>query len=263
MAAELAIFLAIGAVAGVLAGLLGVGGGLVIVPVLVLLFERSGFDGGQVMQLALGTSLATIVFTSLSSIRAHHRRGAVHWPVVWRLAPGLFAGTAASAFVVRLLPTWLLKDFFGLFAITVAVQLALELRPNPGRQLPGSVALAATGGGIGAVSALVGIGGGSLTVPFLAWCNLPMREAVATSAACGLPIALSGALGFLAAGWGDPRLPPLAWGYLYLPAWFGIAATSVLFAPLGAHWAHQLPARQLKRIFALFLAFLGLHMWLA
>jgi uncharacterized membrane protein YfcA len=215
------------------------------------------------MHLAIGTSLATIVLTSLSSIRAHHQRGAVLWPVVGRLTPGIIAGAWLGAAVAHLLPTVALRTIFGLFELAVAAQMALGVSAAPHRQLPGLAGSSFAGGLIGSVSAIVGIGGGTLTVPFLSWCNVEMRRAVATSAACGLPIALAGAIAFMVAGWNHPALPGASSGYLHWPAVLGIGLTSVLFAPLGARLAHTLPAYTLRRIFALFLALLGIRMLLA
>lgn len=256
----LASYLLVGGIAGLLAGMLGVGGGLVIVPVLLYLFTLQGFDAGVVMHLAIGTSLATIVLTSLSSIRAHQQRGAVLWPVVGQLTPGIVIGAWLGAAVAHLLPSAALRTLFGLFELLVAAQMALALTPAPHRQLPGRVATAGVGTLIGSVSAIVGIGGGTLTVPFLTWCNVAMRRAVATSAACGLPIALAGAIAFVVTGWRQPALPFASSGYLHWPALLGIAFTSMLFAPLGARLAHTLPVRTLKRFFALFLALVGLRM---
>lgn len=257
---ELPAFLLLGAFAGILAGLLGVGGGLVIVPVLAFIFTDRGFEG--VMHLAVGTSLATIVFTSLSSVRAHHRRGAVRWDLFARLTPGIVVGALAGAAVADLMPGDRLRVLFGVFELLVAAQMALSVRPSAQRQLPGPAGMAAAGGAIGSVSAIVGIGGGTLTVPFLSWCNVPMRQAVATSAACGLPIAVAGAAGFIWTGWGEANLPEYTLGYLYLPALAGVVTASVLSAPVGARLAHSLPSASLKRFFALFLAILGLRMLL-
>lgn len=253
----------LGAFAGVLAGLFGVGGGLVIVPVLVLLFQRNGFAPEVITHLAIGTSLATIVFTSLSSVYAHHRRGAVQWHSVLRLAPGIVIGAWIGAVLADRLPGVQLRTVFGVFELLVALQMGFGLRASAHRQLPGWTGMGLAGGVIGAVSAVVGIGGGTMTVPFLQWCNVPMRQAVATSAACGLPIAIAGAMGFVVSGWGEALLPQLSSGYLYWPAFGGIVLASVIMAPLGARLAHSLPAEQLKRVFSVFLAFLGLRMLMA
>ncbi len=258
--AEFAIYLTLGGLAGVLAGLLGVGGGLVIVPTLAWIFARAGMFEGILMHLAIGTSLATIVVTSLSSVRAHHRRGAVDWGVVARLTPGILAGAALGVLVADLLPSAVLRMFFGLFALAVAVQMGLRVQPAAHRGLLGRLGMAVAGAFIGSVSAVVGIGGGSLTVPLLLWCNVPVRRAVATSSACGLPIALAGAAGFMLAGRGAVGLPAGSSGYVYWPAFAGIVSASVLFAPLGARLAHGLPTVLLQRIFAAFLAVVGLRM---
>jgi len=257
---DLLAYLVLGGVAGILAGLLGVGGGLVIVPALLWVFRSNGFDEGVVAHLAVGTSLATIVPTSLSSIRAHHRRGAILWPVVGRLAPGIVVGALLGAAVADRLATAWLQRVVGVFALAVAVQMLTGSRAEARRGLPGPVGLGAVGTVIGALSGLVGIGGGSLTVPFLTWCSVGIRRAVATSAACGFPIAVAGSVGFVAMGWADARLPPGSTGFLYWPALAGVAAASVLTAPLGARLAHGLPVVALKRVFATLLALVGLKL---
>ncbi len=254
----------LGAFAGVMAGLLGVGGGLIIVPVLVMLWQADGLGGSQMVQLAIGTSLAVIVFTSLSSVRAHHQRGNVLWPVFWRLTPGILLGAGLGAMLASVMPQAALKMVFGVFELLVAAQMLLSLRPSADafakRNLPGLPGMGLAGGVIGAVSALVGIGGGTLTVPFLDACKLRMQQAVGTSAACGLPIAVSGALSYVLLGWGNAQLPANSTGFVYGPALVGIAITSVLFAPLGAALAHRLPTPVLKKIFAGFLVLLGIWM---
>ncbi len=257
---DLAIYLAVGSVAGVLAGLLGVGGGLVIVPALVWVFYGNGFDASVIVHLAVGTSLATIIVTSISSVRAHHRRGAVLWPQVALLSPGIVVGAWLGAAVADLLPTLWLQRVFGGFAILVSGQMVLGAKVESHRMLPGRAGMAAAGAVIGTVSAIVGIGGGSMTVPFLSWCSVGMRNAVSTSAACGLPIALAGALGFLVAGWNETVLPRGSSGFIYWPALLGISVASFLLAPLGARLAHTLPVSTLKRVFALLLFVIGLKM---
>lgn len=257
---EWLIYIALGAFAGTLAGMLGVGGGLVIVPVLAWVFLGFGIDDSVIMHLAVGTSLATIVFTSISSVRAHHRRGAVQWPAVTGLMPGIVLGVFLGALLAEGLPTAVLRNVFGVFELLVAAQMGFSLLPEAHRSLPGRIGMTAAGGVIGGVSAVVGIGGGTLTVPFLLWCGVAMRQAVATSAACGLPIAVAGAAAFVWTGSGNAALPPQSLGYLYLPALLGVAASSILFAPLGAWLAHSLPTAVLKRFFALFLLLLGIRM---
>ena len=259
------IYLGIGALAGVLAGLLGVGGGLVFVPALFYCFRLLGFDQGLLLHLALGTSLAAIFFISLSSIRSHHRRGALRWPLALQLAPGILLGTLFGALVADHLSTLWLQRFFALFAIGVGLQMLL----NYGDTLLNTLYQvylvkchrnSLAGAVIGLVSALVGIGGGSLTVPYLTACRIPIREAVATSSACGLPIALAGTAGYLWMGWGNPFLPPQSLGYIHWPAVAGLAIAGVLSAPFGAYLAHTLPTRLLKRFFGLLLLILGTRM---
>ena len=256
------LYIGVGAFAGVLAGLLGVGGGLVIVPMLTFIFTSQGMPGGHILHLALGTSLASIVFTSLSSLRAHHRRGAVDWLVVRRITPGIMAGTFCGAWVAARLSTGFLKGFFVAFAYYVALQMLLDIRPHAHRQLPGRAAMFAVGGVIGGVSSLVGIGGGSMSVPFLVWCNLALRNAIGTSAAIGLPIALAGSAGYVFNGLAA-ALPPGSIGFVYLPALLGVSAASMLTAPLGARLAHTLPTVRLKKIFALLLIVMGTKLLLS
>ena len=260
MLALLAVYLAVGAVAGLLAGLFGVGGGLVIVPMLVFVLGREGVAPEHLMHLALGTSMASIVFTSVASARAHHARGAVRWEIVRGVAPGIVAGTFAGTFLAARLATRPLKGFFVAFLCFVAWQMLTGRKPRPARELPGAAGMSGAGGVIGAVSSLVGIGGGTLSVPFMLWCNVPAHHAVGTSAAIGFPIAVAGTAGYLVNGWGVPGLPPRSLGFVLLPALAGIVVASVLTAPLGARLAHGLPVERLKRAFALLLVLLAARM---
>jgi len=260
MIGELLPFAALGAVAGTLAGLLGIGGGIVIVPGLALLLAGGAVPPDRLMQVAVGTSLATIVVTALSSIRAHHRRGAVRWPIVARMTPGIVIGAFVGALIADALPTRTLAIVFGVFLLLVAARLGFGGRPVPHRQLPATPALNAAGGGIGTMSSLLGIGGGTMSVPLLAWCNVPLREAVATSSACGLPIAVAGALTFAFAGADVPGMPAGSTGYIHWPAFIAVAPLSVLFAPLGARIAHAVPVHQLRRGFALFVLVVAVKM---
>lgn len=254
---EWLFYLGTGAFAGVLAGLLGVGGGVVIVPLLVFTFTAQHLPEAYILHLALGTSLASIIFTSISSLRAHHRRGAVNWPVVKGISPGILVGTFLGSWVAAQLSTGFLKGFFVVFLYYVATQLLLDIRPKPHRQMPGAGGMFGVGNVIGGVSSLVGIGGGSLSVPFLIWCNLPMHHAVGTSAAIGFPIALAGAAGYLVNGLPAAGLPPGAVGFIYLPALVGIALASICTAPLGVRLAHSLPVPRLKKVFAVFVLIMG------
>ncbi len=259
----LALFAAyggLGLVVGFVAGLLGVGGGLIIVPVLIMLLHDQGLAAGMEPQLALGTSLASILFTSVSSVRAHHRRGAVEWPLVGRIAPGIVLGTLGGAALAAQMSATLLKVFFVVFLFYAAVQMWLDFKPAPHRGLPGRIGTSLAGGVIGLVSSWVGIGGGTLSVPFMLWHNVPLHRAIATSAAIGFPIALAGAAGYVLGGWTVGGLPAGSLGFVYLPALAGIVLGSVLTAPLGARTAHRLPVRPLKRVFALLLLTLALRM---
>lgn len=254
------IYPVIGVIAGVLAGLLGVGGGIVIVPVLIFSFRWQAFSESVLTHMAVGTSLATIFMTSLGSIRQHHRAGAVRWSILGPLSVGLVAGAFGGAFFADTLKGRVIQILFAVFALAIAWQMLRGVKPAASRQLPSAPGLAGAGGVIGFASAIFGIGGGSLTVPFLAWCNVRIQEAIGTSAACGFPIALAGALGFAWTGWGALGLPQLSLGYIYLPAVLGIAATSVICAQWGARLAHRLPAASLKKVFALLLVGVSLKL---
>lgn len=253
----LILYLVLGAFAGVLAGLFGIGGGLVIVPVLVFSFTAQGFAPEVLTHLAVGTSLATIVFTSINSVLAHNRRGAVLWPVFTWMTVGILIGAALGSLTAAAIQGPMLQKIIGVFAIVMAAQMGLDLKPKASRAVPGKPGLGLAGAVIGWASAIFGIGGGSLTVPFLTWRSVPMPQAVATSAACGLPIAVASALSFMAVGWHEAGLPEWSLGFVYLPAMVGIAATSMFFARIGAALAHRLPPRLLKRLFALQLFAVG------
>ncbi len=242
-----------GAAAGVIAGLLGVGGGIVVVPVLVFLFTVQGFPPQFVMKMALGTSLASIMFTSISSFQAHHRRGAVHWDIVKAITPGILIGTFGGTYLAAALSGTFLTAFFACFLYYVAIQMLLNLKPKPSRTIPGAAGMVGVGGFIGVISSLVGIGGGTLSVPFMTWCNLPMHHAIGTSAAIGFPIAVAGTVGYIVNGWSVAGLPSPSIGYISVPALVGIALFSMLTAPLGARLAHTLPVPVLKKIFSVFL----------
>ncbi len=253
------MYVALGAFVGVLAGLLGVGGGLVIVPVLTFIFTAQHLPDAHILHLALGTSLASIMFTSVSSLRAHHQRGAVDWMVVRRISLGIMAGTFGGSWVAAQLSTRFLKAFFVVFLYYVAIHMLLNIKPKPHRQIPGLTAMFGVGGVIGGVSSLVGIGGGSLSVPFLTWCNIAIHRAIGTSAAIGFPIAVAGAAGYVVNGL-SVQLPPYSLGFVYLPALAGIAAASIVTAPVGAKLAHSMPVDKLKKIFAILLIVMGTKM---
>ncbi|SDK40831.1 MULTISPECIES: sulfite exporter TauE/SafE family protein [Halomonadaceae] len=252
-------YLALGAAAGTMAGLFGVGGGLIIVPALVFAFGLQGVDAGIAMHLAVGTSLATIVVTGASSAWAHFQKGSIHRPWFMALLPGLMLGAVAGVFVAGNLSGGLLGTLFGLFVLAVAVKMALGLTPKAGAARPGKLTMGVAGVAIGGISALFGIGGGTLTVPWLSRCGASMTQAVGTSAACGLPIALFGAVTFVVVGWGHPLLPAGATGFVMWPAFLGIVIASVPFARVGARLAHVLPAHVLRLAFATLLAVVGIR----
>lgn len=259
---NLALYLLVGVCAGLLSGLLGVGGGVVIVPALAIIFKNLSVPEDVVLHMAIGTSLATIVMTSLSAIYAHHRRETIQWPLARQLMPGLVLGSLGGAAIADYLHSDSLQLLLGLFILLVALQIGLGIEPAPYKQLPGRAGMGLAGGGIGILSALFGIGGGLVTVPFLVGRNVPMRFATATSAVCGLIIALTGAAGFIVVGEDSlPAASPLArWssGFVYWPAFIGITATSILAAPLGAWLAHRLSVRWLRIVFAFVLALTAL-----
>lgn len=260
----LLVYLALGAAAGTIAGLFGVGGGLIIVPALVLVFTALGIAPEILTHMAVATSLATIVVTSISSIRTHHLKGAVDWPIFLSMTPGILLGSWLGGVTAHLLPGAWLQLLIGIFAVVIAARMWLAgLRraqlPEHGERLPGAPLLTAAGGAIGWASAIFGIGGGSLTVPFLSRCRVQMQRAVATSAACGLPIAISGAISFAVQGWGEPQLPAWSSGYIYWPAFLGIVLASAIFARFGAQLAHRMSPQLLKNCFAGLLCVIGLR----
>ena len=251
----------LGVMSGFLAGLLGIGGGMVMVPFLTLIISTRGASADMAVKMAIATSMATIVFTSISSVRAHHQRGAVRWDLVRGLAPGILIGSLISSVgLFSLLKGNYLAIFFGLFVGFSATQMFLDRKPKGSRQMPGGAGQWLAGGTIGLLSGLVGAGGGFISVPFMAWCNVAMHNAVATSAALGFPIALANATGYVFAGMSAQDLPGGSFGYIWLPALGVIAACAVFMAPLGARVAHRLPVRQLKRIFASVLYLLAGYM---
>ena len=252
--------LVLGAFTGFFAGLFGIGGGGLMVPMLTILFSLQQFSPQHIVHMALATSMTAIVPTALASLRAHHKHNAVLWPVVIKITPGILIGTFAGTFLASYLSIKPLAIFFSCFMSFVALQMVLNRKPKPSRQLPGAVALSGVGSVIGAVSALVAIGGGTLTVPFLVWCNVILPTAIGTSAGVGLPIALSGAAGYWLNGVGVEGLPVHTLGYIYWPAVLAIASMSFFTAPLGAKLAHRLPIPLLKKSFAVLLVGLSIQM---
>ena len=246
---------------GFLAGLLGIGGGMMMVPFITIILSGRGVGPDLAVKMAIATSMATIIFTSVSSVRAHHKRGAVRWDLVKGLAPGIvLGGFIASLGVFAILKGSWLALFFAGFVSFSATQMFLDKKPAPTRQVPGTGGLVGAGGLIGFLSGLVGAGGGFVSVPFMTWCNVAIHNAVATSAALGFPIALANVVGYAISGQGLQNLPPHSFGYIWLPALGVIASCSVLTAPLGAKAAHTLPVKPLKRVFASILYVLAAYM---
>ncbi len=255
-----AIYLAAGVFVGFFAGLLGIGGGAVMVPVLSLTFVKLGYSPDHVIHMALATSMATILPGSFASARAHHAHGAVNWGVVKQMTPGILVGTLAGTVFAYFSSTTFLKYFFVGFICFLAAQLVLKVKPQLNRALPGRVGMLAFGGMMGFVSSLAGIGGAVLTISFMTWCNVKIHEAIGTSSAIGFPIAAAGTVGYIATGLMDHNLPPWSLGYVYIPGFIGIALTSFFVAPWGAKLAHKLPVTTLKKVFMVFLVALAIKM---
>lgn len=256
---DLPMLLMAGAVAGTLAGLLGIGGGVIIVPIVTLLFETQGMAHGLAIKMALGTSLATIVVTAMSSIYTHHRKGAVDWGLFRIMGVAVFFGSLVGAWLADLIPGEALYLAFIVFLFAVSLQMAMG-RVSAHRGLPGPAGLATASTVVGVVSALMGIGGGAMHVPYLSYCGVPVKRAIATAAAVGLPLSASATIGYIAGGLDEAGLPPGSIGYVNLPVFGGVVAASLLFAPLGATLAHRLPDLLLRRLFAVFLFVLASRM---
>jgi uncharacterized membrane protein YfcA len=243
-------YLAIGAFAGFFAGMLGIGGGAIMVPLLVMLFEAQDLPRAHILHLAVGTAMATILFTSVSSVRAHAARGAIRWDIAAKLTPGILAGGLVGSGIASFIPTAAFAALFTAVIYLAATNMLLDRKPKASRQPPGAAGMSVAGFLISATSAFAAVGGAFMTVPFMLWCNVPMLQAIGTAAAIGFPIALSGTIGFVVTGLRETGLPPHTLGFVYLPALGGIVVASVLAAPLGAAVAHRLPTVWLRRIFA-------------
>jgi uncharacterized protein len=254
------VYLAIGLIVGFLAGLLGVGGGMIMVPMLVFVFTAKGFPAEHMMHLSLATSMSTIVFTSISSVRAHHLHKAVDWAVARAMAPGIVFGALAATLATGFVPTRPLAIFFTVFMFYAATQMLFEIKPKPSRQLPGAAGLFGAGAVIGGFSSVLAAGGAFLSIPFLARCNVPLKRAIGTAAANGFPIAFAGTVGYVLNGMRVDGLPEGSLGFVYLPALAIIVAASMPVAPLGARLAHRLPVKRLRFVFALMLFALALRM---
>lgn len=253
-------YLAIGAFVGFMAGLLGIGGGMTMVPMLVFVFTAKAFPAEHLVHMALATSMATIPFTSAASVRAHHRHGGVDWRIVTGMLPGLAAGAALGALVAGAVPGRPLAIIFTAFVLYTGVNMFLEPRPASTRTLPARGVLALVGGAIAFLSSFLAAGAAFMTVPYMTWCNVPMRRAIGTAAAIGFPLALASSAGYVLAGSRQVGLPGGSLGYIYLPALAMIVATSVFTAPLGARYSQRVPVRQLRRVFGVMMLLLAAAM---
>ena len=257
---EYLLYLATGLFTGFLSGLLGIGGGLIMVPVLSFIFAHLGFPAEFIMHMALGTSLAVIMVTSIASSHAHHDHQNVDWAILKNITFGIMLGAFFGSLVAAKFDAGLLKGFFIIYVFLVALQILSEYVPNPTRILPARAALNCVGVAIGWVSSFVGIGGGTLSVPFLMYCNVPTKRAIGTSSAIGLPIAIAGALGYTISGLHVVSLPNFSLGFIYLPAFIINALASIISAPFGALLVQKLSVKKLKKIFAVLLIIIGLNM---
>lgn len=253
-------YLALGAFVGFFSGLLGIGGGSALVPVLALIFAAKGFAPGHIVHLTLGTGIATIIFTSASSVRSHHLRRSVNWSAMLKMMPGVVAGTFGGALAAGWLDARLLTVAFTLLVYVLATQMLLDARPETRGSLPGAAVVTAAGGIIGFLSSLTATGGASLTVPFLVRHGIRLHQAIGTAAAVSWPLALAGTLGYIAAGAAKPGLPDWSVGYVYAPAVAWIVVASMAMAPVGARVAHRTPGKTLKRVFAIILYLLATNM---
>lgn len=255
-----AALVAMGMFGGFAAGLLGIGGGMVLVPFMTMVFTSLNFPPELIVHMAIATGLGTILFTSISSVRAHHSRGAVRWDIVRRFTLGILIGSWIGPWIGKQMNPLVMAVFFGLFVAVAATQMLVDTKPAGHRELPGRAGMFAAGGGIGMLAGLVGAGGGFVTIPFMTWFSVRIHNAVATSAALGFPIALAGTLANIWYGWGAPGLPAHSLGFIYLPALAIISSASVLMAPLGARTAHRWPVQRLRTVFAYILYALAAYM---
>ena len=257
------VYVAIGAFIGFFAGMLGMGGGGIQVPLTTMAFAAQGFPREHMLHVALGTAMATVIFTSMSSLRAHNRHKAVNWDVLRRLVPGIVVGTGLGTVLARHIPTFPLAVIFTVFVLYMASSMLFNWKAKPTRHLPGPVGIFIAGTAIGVCSALAAMGGATLTIPFLVFCNVPFHMAIGTASAVGFPIAVVGSIGYLVNGWGAPGLPAQTVGFIYVPALIGFTVGSIVLAPMGARLAHRTSERSFKRIFAIVIGALGLKMLVA
>jgi len=253
-------YLGVGAAVGFFAGLLGIGGGAIMVPMLVMLFEAQGLPREHMLHVAVGTAMATVLFNSISSAHAHASLGAIRWDLAARITPGILVGGLLGSGIASVIPRGLFAALFTGVVYVAATNILLGRKPHASRQVPGTAGMFMVGFVISAVSALGALGGAFITVPFLMYCNVPMLQAIGTAAAVGFPIGLAGSIGFVLTGWGQAGIPGPSLGYVYLPALAGILIASLLVAPLGVRLAHRIPTQRLKQIFAVVLYLMATRM---
>ena len=251
-----------GGIAGYLAGLLGIGGGMILVPFMIMVFNHQGFSQTVIVHMAIATGMATILFTTSSAIWAHHKHNSIDWKLVASLSPGMvFGGLVGGSELFEALKTSWLSFFFALFIVYTSIQMLLNKKPTAGRELPGPIGLFSFGTFTGVLASLVGAGGAFITVPFMLWCNVKPHVAMATSSGLGFPIAAAATIGYMYGSWGNPNLPAGSLGFVYLPAVACIVVVSVFTAPWGAKMARKLDVAQLKRVFGIVLFFLAAFMF--
>ena len=251
-----------GSISGFLAGLLCIGGGMILVPFMILVFNHLGFNQEVIVHMAIATGMCTILFTTSSAIWAHHKHGSIDWRLVASLSPGMiFGGLIGGSELFEALKTSWLSLFFAIFIVYTSIQMLLNKKPKPGRELPGSLGLFSFGAFAGGLASLVGAGGAFVTVPFMLWCNVKPHTAMATSSGLGLPVAAAATLGYMYGSWGNPTLPTGSMGFVYLPAVACIVGVSIFTAPWGAKLARKLDVAQLKRVFGVMLFFLAAFMF--
>lgn len=258
---SLLVYLLCGALAGFLGGLLGIGGGVVIVAILLIVLPTQGVGPEHLYHIAIGTSLASIIITSLSSSYAHYKRGAVRLDILRNITPGILAGTFVGSLIASYMPHTFLQIFITCFLYFVGSNMLFNfIKPKGEHRMPGLVGTSAAGSVIGLFSSWVGVGGGTMSTPFMMYCGVPMITAVGTAAAIGVPISIAGTIGYIVGGWGDPTLPPGTLGYIHIAALVTLALGSILMAPIGVRVAHALPVKVLRRIFAVFLLVMATQM---
>ena len=259
---DIAMLVLCGGISGYLAGLLGIGGGMILVPFMILVFNHLGFNQEVIVHMAIATGMATILFTTTSAIWAHHKHGSIDWNLVASLSPGMIVGglIGGSELFEALKTSWL-SLFFAMFIVHTSIQMLMNKKPTAGRDLPGPIGLFSFGAFAGALASLVGAGGAFITVPFMLWCNVKPHNAMATSSGLGLPIAAAATVGYMYGSWGNPNLPSGSLGFVYLPAVACIVSVSIFTAPLGAKMARKLNVTQLKRIFGVILLMLAAFMF--